>query len=183
MPERRSPDATKPADLADRLAACLGPSMLAEDASNPDPLTVAAWHAMNALQRVVELLPDGRLAHEPDARFEGLTELAARGEGIVQATMDTLIAEGHTDPIVGKPDGHEHSGATTKPDTATLELSFPDEPRISLLLTRRRGSVQALQVSGPGESTLKNLEPAEREAVTAAVAEVAHALVSALSDA
>lgn len=35
MPERRSPQAARLSELADRLAAQLKPSMLAEDARNP----------------------------------------------------------------------------------------------------------------------------------------------------
>lgn len=65
MPERSPLPAGKLSDLADRVAAQLGPAMLAEDAPEPDPLVVAAWHAMNALQRVAELLPGGQLAGNP----------------------------------------------------------------------------------------------------------------------
>lgn len=179
MSPRRFLEAAKLAELADRLAACLGPSMLAEDAPKPDSLPLAAWHAMNALQRVAELLPDGQLADEPDARFESLTDLAARGEGIVQATIDTLIAEGHAEPVVKPTAVDGHAGATTKPEAALLRLEFPGEEPFAFPLTRSPDT--RLRLGEDAESKLHRLDPAAREAVAAAVAEVAHVMVSALS--
>lgn len=152
--------------------------MLAEDAPRPDSLTLAAWHAMNALQRVVELL---QLPDEPDARFASLTDLAARGEGIVQATIDTLIAEGHGDPIVERATGHGHPEAASKVDSAALQLSFPGGQIVSVRMARYAGAGDLLQLAGPSDAVLENLDPAMREAATAAVAEIAHVLVSRLS--
>ncbi|MFI5590053.1 hypothetical protein ACIA5G_33750 [Amycolatopsis sp. NPDC051758] len=179
MPERSLIDAAKLADLADRLAACLGPSMRAEDAPRPDSLTLAAWHAMNALHRVVELL---QLPDEPDARFASLTDLAARGEGIVQATLDTLIAEGHGDPIVERAAGHGHPEAASKVDATALQLSFPGGQTVSLRMARHAGADNILQLAGPSHAVVENLDPATREAATATVAEIAHVLVSKLPE-
>jgi len=98
MPERIPLDAGRLADLAERVAAHLGPAMLAEDAPEPPPLAQAAWHAMNALQRVAEQLPGGQLAGEPDTRLRSLNDLASHGESIVQAAMECLITEGYSAP-------------------------------------------------------------------------------------
>lgn len=135
----------KLSDLADRVAAQLGPAMLAEDAPEPDPLVVAAWHAMNALQRVAELLPGGQLAGEPDTRLRSLNDLASRGEHIVQAAMESLIAEGHDAPVIersGPPD-------TAKLETATLHLTFTGDQALSLELEGCAQPGEPVRLVGP----------------------------------
>jgi hypothetical protein len=178
MPERVPLPAGKLSDLADRLAAQLGPAMLAEDAPEPDPLVVAAWHAMNALQRVAELLPDGQLTGEPTSRLRSLNDLASRGENIVQATMERLIAEGYGSPVV------ERSGPrdTAKLDTATVHLSFTGDQALSLELEGGNRPGEPMRLAGRSTSALRELDSPARRAVTAAVAEIAHVLVAALSD-
>jgi hypothetical protein len=182
MPEPRLIEAAHLADLADRLAARLGPAILAEDAPEPDPLTLAAWHAMNALQRVAELVPGGRLAGEPDARLASLTDLAGRGEGIVQAALDSLIAEGRAAPVVERPGDRETASAPERPETVTVQMSFLSGEGVSLALERDARSGNLLHATRPGASVLKQLDPATRQVVTAAVAELAHVLITALAD-
>ncbi|WP_328617128.1 hypothetical protein OHS18_12815 [Amycolatopsis sp. NBC_00355] len=179
MPERSPLPAGKLSDLADRVAAQLGPAMLAEDASEPDPLVVAAWHAMNALQRVAELLPGGQLAGEPDTSLRSLNDLASRGENIVQAAMESRIAEAYDAPVVersGPPD-------TAKRETATVHLTFAGDRALLLELEGCAQPGEPVRLAGRSTSALRQLDSLARQAVTAAVAEIAHVLVSTLSEA
>lgn len=119
MPEPHLLHAARLADLADRLAAQLGASMLAEDAPEPDPLTLAAWHAMNALQRVAGLLPDGDLRDAPILRERSLHDLLARGQGIVATATEALAAEGFARPGAGQADSRPDPSATSNATPTT----------------------------------------------------------------
>ncbi|MEV6900276.1 hypothetical protein [Amycolatopsis sp. NPDC051372] len=94
MPELQLPRAARLSELTGRLAAQLRPSMPADDAPPPGPLTLAAWHAVNTVQRVAELLPDGDLRDAPLMRERSLNDLLAHGESIVAAAREALAAEG-----------------------------------------------------------------------------------------
>lgn len=119
MPEPHLLRAARLGDLADWLAAQLGASMLAEDAPEPDPLTLAAWHA-KALQRVAELLPDGDLRDAPILRERSLNDLLARGQGIIAAATEALAAEGFARPGDGQADSTpEASAASSATPTTT----------------------------------------------------------------
>ncbi|QYN18967.1 hypothetical protein [Amycolatopsis sp. DSM 110486] len=104
MSEPQLPHAARLSELAGGLAAQLGPSMLAEDAPPPDPLTLAAWHAVNTVQRVAELLPDGDLRDAPLMRERSLNDPLAHGESIAAAAREALAAEGFARPGDGQAD-------------------------------------------------------------------------------
>jgi hypothetical protein len=182
MPERIPLDARRLADLAERVAAHLGPAMLAEDAPEPPPLAQAAWQAMNALQRVAELLPDGQLAGEPDTRLRSLNDLASHGETIVQAAMECLIAEGHSAPVVKRPGDGPGTNDAARPEAATIDISFTRGSTLSLELEGDLRPGELLRLAGRSDSALRDLDPHARQAATAAVAEIAYVLVSALSE-
>ncbi len=182
MPERIPLDAGRLADLADRVAAHLGPAMLAEDAPEPPPLVQAAWHAMNALQRVAELIPGGQLAGEPDTRLRSLNDLASHGETIVEAAMECLIAEGYGAPVVKRPGYAPDPTDAVRPEAATIDISFTQGSTLSLELEGGLRPGEPLNLTGRSNAVLRDLDPPARRTATAAVAEIAYVLVTALSE-